>query len=82
MSKVEILEALPQLSAGDRTQLFARLAELHESDLIGSDEPTPAERKILDEALAAFERDGNPGEAWRDVLLQIRQSRREYERDN
>jgi len=29
----------------------------------------------LDEALAAFERDGNPGEPWRDVLLQVRQSR-------
>ncbi|MGA2540470.1 MAG: hypothetical protein ABSG78_02780 [Verrucomicrobiota bacterium] len=75
MSKVEILAELPRLSAGDRAQLFARLAELHEADLITGDEPTPAERKILDEALAAFERDGNPGEPWRDVLLQVRQSR-------
>ena len=69
MSKVEILEALPRLSVGDRSQLFARLAELHEADLISGDEPTPAEREILDEALAALERDGDPGEPWRDVLL-------------
>jgi len=73
MSKVEILAELPRLSAGDRTQLFARLAELHEADLISGDEPTPAERRILDEALAAFERDGNPGEPWREVLQQVRQ---------
>jgi hypothetical protein len=76
MSKVEILEELPRLTARDRSQLFARLAELHEADLISSDEPTPAERQALDAALAEFERDRNPGEPWRDVLRQVRQSSR------
>jgi len=75
MSKIEILEELPRLSAGDRSQLFARLAELHEADLVSGDEPTPVERQALDEALAEFERDKSPGEPWRDVLRQIRQSR-------
>lgn len=76
MSKAEILEQLPKLTPVDRSQLFARLAELHEADLISSETPTADERKILDEALAEFERDRNPGEPWRDVLHRIRESKR------
>jgi len=34
-------------------------------------EPTPVEKQILDEALAAFEHDGNFGEPWRDVLRRV-----------
>lgn len=72
MSKAQILEELPKLTVSDRSQLFARLAELHEADLLDSSAPTPAER----EALAEFEKDRNPGEPWRDVFRQIRESRR------
>ena len=75
MSKAEILEALPRLTANDRTQLFARLAELHEADVLDSGTPTQAERLALDEALAEFERDPNSGEPWREVFRQIRESR-------
>jgi len=76
MSKAEILAELPKLTASERSQLFARLAELHEVDLISGDEPSPGERQALDAALAEFERDRNPGEPWRDVLHQIRRSRK------
>ena len=76
MSKAQILEELPKLSANDRTQLFARLAELHEADLLAGGSPTPAERQALDEALADFERDPSPGEPWRNVIREIRASRR------
>ena len=76
MSKAEILEELPKLTPADRSQLFARLAELHEADLISSELSTAAERKILDAALAEFERDSNPGEPWRDVLHRIREPKR------
>jgi len=75
MSKAEILEELPKLSPRERSQLFARLAELHEADLIGADEPTTFERQALDDALAEFERDGDPGKPWRDVLRELRSSR-------
>lgn len=76
MSKAEILAELPKLSARDRSQLFARLAELHEADLVSGDEPAPEERQVLDAALAEFERDRKPGEPWRDVLQQVRKSRK------
>lgn len=76
MSTTQILEELPRLTVSDRSQLFARLAELHEADLLSGGAPTPAERQALDEALAEFEQDRNPGETWRDVLREIRKSQR------
>ncbi|HEV2691328.1 MAG TPA: hypothetical protein VG347_00370 [Verrucomicrobiae bacterium] len=76
MSKAQILEELPKLSVSDRSQLFERLAELQEADLLAGGSPTPAERQALDEALADFERDSSPGEPWRKVLGEIRGLRR------
>ncbi len=74
MSKAQILEELPRLTASDRSQLFARLAEIHEADLLEGIAPTPAERQALDEALAEFERDPSPGEPWREVFRQLRKT--------
>ena len=76
MSKSQILEELPRLTADDRSQLFARIAELHEADLLDGGAPMPAERQALDEALTEFERDPSPGEPWRKVFSEIRASRR------
>jgi hypothetical protein len=76
MSKAQILEELPKLTVSDRSQLFARLAELHEADLLDGGSPTPAERQALDEAFTEFERDPSPGEPPRKVFSKIRASRR------
>ena len=75
MSKEQILEELPKLTVSDRSQLFARLAELHEADLLDGP-PSPTERQALDEAFAEFERDPSPGEPWRKVFSEIRGTRR------
>jgi hypothetical protein len=75
MSKAQILEELPKLTVSDRSQLFARLAELHENDLLAGS-PDAAERGALDEAFEELERDPSPGEPWRKVISQIRNSRR------
>jgi len=75
MSKAEILEELPKLSPSERSQLFARLAELHEADLVASDEPTDTERRLLDEAFEEFTRDRDSGKPWREVLNEIRSRR-------
>ena len=64
------------MSVNDRSQLFARLAELHEADLLAGGSTTPAERQALDEVLADFERDPSLGEPWRNVFREIRASRR------
>ena len=75
MSKAEILNDLPRLSPSDRSQVFARLAELHEADLLSGYEPSPAERQALDAALAEFESDRDPGQPWRATLQQVRKAR-------
>jgi len=72
MSKAQILEELPKLTVSERSQLFARLAELHEADLVESSIVPSAEREVLDEALAEFERDPSPGQPWREVFREIR----------
>lgn len=75
MSKAEILEELPKLSPSERSQLFARLSELHEADLVGDAGPTNAERQLLDEALEEFARDRDPGKPWREVLRELNTGR-------
>ena len=75
MSKAQILEELPKLTVSDRSHLFARLAELHEADLLDGS-PSLAERQALDEAFAEFERDPSPGEPWRKVFSEIRAARK------
>ena len=75
MSTAQILEELPKLSASDRSLVFECLAGMHETDLLDARGPSPAEREALDAALAEFERDPAPGEAWRDVFRELRASR-------
>ena len=75
MSKAEILAELPKLKAAERTQVFERLCELQERDLLQGHGPTPEEQRLLDQALAEFERDGQRGEPWRDVLHRLQSSR-------
>jgi hypothetical protein len=74
MSKNEILAELPKLEADERRQVFQRLCELQEQDLLRGSGPSDAEKKILDEALAEFERDRDPGTPWRHVLGTLRSS--------
>jgi hypothetical protein len=75
MSKAEILAELPKLKAEERTQVFERLCELQERDLLGGHGPTAAEKKLLDQALVEFERDGQRGDPWREVLQRLQTSR-------
>jgi hypothetical protein len=72
MSSSEILAELPKLKAEERRQLFTRLCELQDQDLLKGVGPTDAERQTLDEALAEYERDGDDGTPWREAIQQIR----------
>jgi hypothetical protein len=74
MSKAEILAELPTLKAEERQQVFQRLCELQEDDLLHGIGPSENEKKLLDQAIAEFQRDGNPGTPWREVLRRIRSS--------
>jgi hypothetical protein len=74
MSKVEIIAELPQLHPEDRRQVFERLCELQAEDLLRGSGPTVAEKRVLDAALAEFERDGHPGTPWTEAWRRIRGS--------
>ena len=75
MSKAEILAELHRLKADERRQVFERLCELEEQDLLQGIGPTEEEKRLLDEALSEFERDRDPGTPWRDVLKKLRSER-------
>jgi hypothetical protein len=75
MSKAEILSELPKLPADERDQLLRKLCELQEEEIIRGAGPGAAEKRILDVVLAEFERDGNPGTPWREVLPRLRTAR-------
>jgi hypothetical protein len=66
MSKAEILAELPKLKPEERRQVYQRLCELEEQDLLAGAGPTAEEKKILDEALAAFQKDGDGGRPWKE----------------
>ena len=74
MGKAEILAALPGLKADERRQVFQRLYELQDEDILQGSEPTADEKRVLDQALAEIERDGNAGTPWRQSLNQIRRN--------
>jgi hypothetical protein len=72
MSKADILAELPKPRSEERDQVLRRLCELQEEDIVQGPGPSATERKILNDALAEFDRDGNPGTPWREVLQRLR----------
>lgn len=72
MSKAEILAELSKLKAEERRQIYQRLCELQEQDLLHGAGPSTEEKKLLDAALAEYEKDCDRGRPWREVLGDLR----------
>ena len=72
MSPFEIIAELETLSPQERSVVYQRLVELYEADLAAGAGPTEEERRLLDEALAEYERDGERGIPWREAFRHIR----------
>jgi hypothetical protein len=75
MSKAQILAELPRLKADERRQIYERLCQLQERDLLNGVGPTGREKKLLDAALAEYEKDRDAGRLWRTVLADLRARR-------
>ena len=73
MSNAEILAQLPKLKAEERQQIYQRLCELQEQDLLNGAAPSVEEKKLLDAALAEYEKDHDRGRPWREVLADLRE---------
>ena len=67
MSTVEILEALPRLSAPERAEILDRLWRLEETA-----GPTEREKTLLNEAQANYDADPSAGAPWREVDARLR----------
>jgi putative addiction module component (TIGR02574 family) len=67
MSKAEILEQLPQLSATERTEIWEQIWRLEEQS-----EVTDSEKLILEEAQLAYNADPHAGSSWEEVEKRLR----------
>ena len=72
MSNAEILAELPKLKAEERREIYQRLCELQEQDLLNGAGPSEEEKRLLDAALAEYEKDHDRGRPWREVLEDLR----------
>lgn len=71
MSKIEIIELLPHLSADDRAEVQAKLDELAGAAWQDSGELSDADKQVLDAALANYESSPNAGSDWQEVKARI-----------
>ena len=75
MSKIEILAELPKLNMADRREIFDRICEMEERDLLNGN-ATPEEKALLDRELEEYRRNPETGSTWDEVQARIRKSSR------
>jgi hypothetical protein len=76
MSKMEILAALPKLAWEERREIFERIGELEEHDLLEGGVPTAGEKTLLDRESEEFQQNPDAGSSWDEVQSRIRKSPR------
>jgi len=75
MSKSEILEQLPKLRADERREIFERICEMEELDLLNGSAPSAEEKAMLDRELEDYRANPQAGSSWDEVEARIRKSR-------
>ena len=72
MSKADILAELPKLPSGARHEIFERICELDEQELLTGSEPTPEEKAMLDRELEEYRLNPEAGSSWEEVESRLR----------
>ena len=75
MSKMEILAELPRLELADRREIFDRICEMEERDLLTGG-ATDEEKKLLDRELEEYRRNPEAGSSWNEVEARLRKPSR------
>ena len=70
---MEILAELPKLGIEDRHEIFERICEIEERDLLNGT-ATPAEKELLDRELEEYQKNPEAGSPWNEVVTRIRKS--------
>ena len=73
MSKADIISELPKLPLAERREIFERLCELEDEDLIKGGEPTAGEKALLDHELEEYRKNPGAGASWSEVEGRFRQ---------
>jgi putative addiction module component (TIGR02574 family) len=73
MSKMKILAELPKLKLADRREIFDRICEMEERDLIRGSQPTAEEKALLDRELEEYRQNPEAGSSWNEVAARLRQ---------
>ena len=76
MSKAEILHELPKLGLHERREIFERIGELEDQDLLKGGEPTAAEKALLDRELVDYRKNPDAGSTWPEVEARLRKPSR------
>ena len=76
MSKAEILNELPKLGLRERREIFERIGEMEEQDLLKGGEPTAEEKALLDRELEEFQKNPQAGSTWEEVAARLREPTR------
>ena len=76
MSKAEILNELPRLGLGERREIFERIGEMEDQDLLKGGEPTAGEKALLDRELEEFRKNPQAGSTWEEVEARLRKPTR------
>ncbi len=74
MSKAEILHELPNLRREERREIFERICDIEENDILQGAEPTTEEKALLDRELEEFQLNPNAGSSWPEVQARLRTS--------
>ena len=72
MSKAEILLELPKLELADRREIFERICDMEERDLLNGSLPTAEEKALLDRELEAYRQNPEAGSPWAEVKARLR----------
>ena len=72
MSKAEIISELPKLGLAERREIFERICELEDQDLLNGDQPAPEEKALLDRELEEYRQNPDAGSTWPEVEARLR----------
>jgi putative addiction module component (TIGR02574 family) len=75
MSKMEILAELPKLEVAERREIFDRICEMEERDLLTGG-ATDEEKALLDRELEEYRKNPQAGSTWNEVEARLRQTSR------
>ena len=72
MSKSDILQELPKLALEERREIFDRICELEELDVLKGGEPSAEEKALLDREAEEYRQHPAVGAPWREVEERVR----------